>query len=371
MGRSKPRILILIPTFQPNDAVGNDVLGMYHMLTGAGFETKVLAQYVHPAFESITTILGPDSDPLFRDPGTILIYHHAILWELGEEILARAKNKVVIKYHNVTPPEFFSGYADHYYWACVRGREATARLARRPGVWIWGDSQYNTDECVALGADPARARVLAPIHRIEDLGRQPFDSVVLGAYRDASTANILFVGGMRPNKGHAKAAEVLAALHSETGQPVRLFFVGSLDPNLSRYMDDVQQYLKHLDLAGDVVFAPSVSPAQLRSYYMLASVFLCVSEHEGFCVPLVEAMAFRVPIVAWATTAVGETVGEAGLVYDRFDPDAMAAAIAGCLDDQSLACDLASRGRRRYENVFHNDAIRRRLLSLVEEVASL
>ena len=366
---ARRRTLLLIPTFQPNDAVGNDVLGMYEMLQGAGYDTTLFAQFVHPTHEKITKVLRSESDGPWDDPNAILIYHHAIDWDLGERVLARSKNKIVIKYHNVTPAHFYSNYAEHYYWACIRGIQATERLAKIQGTWIWGDSAYNAQEFAALGVPEERCRVVPPIHRIDDLARTPFDAVVTGAYRDP-VANILFVGGIRPNKGHAKALEVFTSLRQFTDSPVRLLFVGNFDPNLKSYMDELRAYIAQLDLVEgeDVVFATSVSPSQLRAYYMTASVFLCVSEHEGFCVPLVEAMAFRVPIVAWGTTAVGETAGGCGWIVDRYDPEELAKGVAQVIDNPTTAREFAARGRCRYETVFQKPAIERKLLSLVQEV---
>jgi glycosyltransferase involved in cell wall biosynthesis len=359
------RVHILVPTFQPNDAVGNDAAGMYYFLKSAGYDARLYAQHIHAAYSSITTQAGGANDDAWDDPNALLIYHHAIDWEMGEKILARTKNKIVIKYHNVTPPEFFSNYSEFYYWACVRGKEATARLAKLPDTLIWGDSQYNADEFVHLGVDPSRCRVVAPIHRIEDLTNEPFDNVVNGVFRD--TCNVLFVGGMRPNKGHAKALETLVALRERTSLPVRMLLVGNFDANLSSYTDDLHEYMKHLNVSDEVFFARSVTPSQLRAYYMVSSAFLCVSEHEGFCVPLVEAMAFRVPIVAWATTAVGETAGGCGHIHDKFDPDELAGSIAEIIENPELAREFSHKGRKRYEDVFHIRAIERKLLSLVQE----
>lgn len=364
----RARIFLLIPTFQPNDAVGNDVLGMYHAYREAGYETHVVAQHVHEAHSSITELIGSETDRYWRDPNDIIIYHHAIAWEPGEKILAKAKNKIVIKYHNVTPAEFYTRYSDFYYWACINGIETTKRLAKIPNIWVWGDSAFNAGEFVELGVPPHRTRVVAPVHKIDELGRVPFDAVVAGVYREPP-ANVLFVGAMRPNKGHTKALDTLAALKWKTDVPVRLLFVGNFDGNLARYRDEVDEYIRQLEFGNEVVVASSVTPAQLRAYYMTASVFLCVSEHEGFCVPLVEAMSFRVPIVAWAQTAVGETAGDSGRVYDNFDPEQISGGVAEILENPALGRELAAKGRHRYENVFHTKAIRRKLLDLVEEVA--
>ena len=362
----KRRVNILVPTFQPNDAVGNDVAGMYQMLLAAGYDARIYAEHIHAAFAGITEKIRPSHDSIWLDPGALTIYHHAILWELGEETLAKIRHRIVIKYHNITPPEFFRSHGQHYYWACVKGKESNARLANIPDICIWGDSSYNNEEFIELGIPASRCRVLPPVHRIEELAREPFDNVVLGAYR-GHAASILFVGGMRPNKGHGKAIEVASALRNLTGHPFRLFLVGSFDPYLSSYTADLEEYVKHLELGGEVIFARSVSPSQLRSYYLNAAAFLCVSEHEGFCVPLVEAMAFRVPIVAWATTAVGETAGGCGLLYDKFDAEKMAEGIAELIESPQTACELAERGRLRYETHFHTEAIFRQLTALVQE----
>jgi len=108
------RILLLIPTFQPNDAVGNDVLGMHELLRAAGYDTTLFAQFVHPTHEKITKVLRSENDGPWDDPNAILIYHHAIDWDLGERVLAKSKNRIAIKYHNVTPAHFYSNYAEDY-----------------------------------------------------------------------------------------------------------------------------------------------------------------------------------------------------------------------------------------------------------------
>jgi glycosyltransferase involved in cell wall biosynthesis len=343
---------------------------MYNAFTEAGYDTAILAQFVHPTHEKITRVIASEENGPWDDPHSILIYHHAIDWDLGERVLSRAKGRIVIKYHNVTPAHFYARYAEHYYWACVKGVHATERLAKIPDTWIWGDSWYNAQEFATLGVPENRCRVVAPMHRIEELGREPFDAVVTGTYR-GNIANILFVGGIRPNKGHTKALEVLAAYKQLTDTPARLLFVGNFDANLKSYLDELREHVSQLDLDidQDVVFATSVTPSQLRAYYMVSSVFLCVSEHEGFCVPLVEAMSFRVPIVAWAMTAVGETAGGGGWVVDQYDPGELARGVAEIIDNAAVARELAMQGRCRYETVFQTEALKRQLLSLVSEVA--
>jgi len=366
----KPRVYLALPSFWPYDAVGNDVLGMKACLEAAGYDTAIFATLMDADCEGYARKLDVQ-DPIWRSPDDILIYHHAIYWEAGERLLEQARVKVAIKYHNVTPPHFFQGYARHYYDGCSGGLAATQRLARRPGTYFWGASAFNVADLVRHGAPPERCRVIPTIHRIEEeLACAPFDSVIVGAYRQ-SRANILFVGSLRPNKGHRKAIDVFAAYRRLSDAPVRLVFAGSFDPSLKCYLDEVQAHAAAQHVGADVHFAFTVTPSQLRAYYLCSSVFLCTSEHEGFCVPLVEAMYFRTPIVAWNTTAVGETCGPAGLVFQEFSPEGLAGAIDECVENPAMALQLADCGWAQYESRFDRRVTGRRLLELVEEMERL
>jgi glycosyltransferase involved in cell wall biosynthesis len=366
---AEPRVTLLVPTLQPRDAVGNDVMGMKECLERAGYAVTVGAQYVHSEYRKSTLTLTTETTLDAGAPGDILIYHHAIDWELGEKILARNRRKLVLKYHNLTPAHFYAGYSENYRVACERGRAASTRLAALPGAWIWGDSQYNSAEFLALGAEPARMRVIPPFHHIEDLQRSPLDAVVTGAFRSMGP-NVLFVGAFRPNKGHAKALEVFSAMLQKTGRPGYLLLVGSLDPALSQYVEDILDYSRRLGVDEFVHFATSVNSMQLRAFYHVSDVFLCVSEHEGFCVPLAEAMALRVPIVAWRECAVGETLGDAGIGFDTYDPRAIAQAVEDLAVSPLTASAWADRGRLRYEQRFAPPRIEETFLACFAEVAA-
>jgi glycosyltransferase involved in cell wall biosynthesis len=160
-------------------------------------------------------------------------------------------------------------------------------------------------------------------------------------------------------------------LREQHGQECRLIFIGGCDPRLAGYQQSLRQYARALLLYEDeVVFAGSVTQSQLRTYYAAADTFLCTSEHEGFCVPLVEAMLLRVPIVAWARTAVGETVGNAGLVWEEDDPDLLAESLAAVLESSSLRRTLVEWGFRRYREHFAVARIEQRFLAMVEGLLS-
>jgi len=363
-------VLLALPTFMPYDAIGNDVLGMADCFQNAGYQTTIFAQWIAPARASVSRRIDLESDATWSCPEDILIYHHALHWEVGEALLAKARTKVVVKHHNVTPPAFYQRYSEYLFRACQEGMEATRRIARHPRAWFWADSSFNAAELVRCGAPPERCRVAAPCHRIEEeLASAPLDNTVLGRLRGGT--NILFVGSLRPHKGHLKALEVLAHYRDLSDRRACLLLVGGSDPDLRLYEDDIRARAGQLGVERYVDITAGASPGQLRSFYLAGDVFLCLSEHEGFCVPLVESMYFRLPIVAWATTAVKETCAGAGMVFDEFKAGSLAECLDECVENPAWALEFADRGRRRYEEVFRPEAIRRRLLDLLAEVEEM
>jgi glycosyltransferase involved in cell wall biosynthesis len=366
VNRPEPRVFLLTPCFVPYDAVGNDVYGMWQLLCAGGHDARILAEVVHPTYEGIAEIANPESD-YWNSPDDILIYHHSIGWPLGESLLARTRNRIIVRYHNITPGRFYEHYARHYYDGCIQGERSTRRIVRIRPAAFWGASRFNTEELISFGAPRECCRWVPPCHLIEELAKVPMDPPILGTCRDGYL-NILFVGGMKPNKGHLFALRAFAAYRNVFNPRARLIFAGSYDPGLQAYQEDVRRMANQLGVAADTVFAHSVSPSQLRAFYYVAGVFLCTSEHEGFCVPLAEAMAFRVPILAWGQTAVPETVGDAGIVHDRFDPMVFADSLQQVHRNPKQRVDIAECGRLRYESEFHPRAIQRKLLSLLQEL---
>jgi glycosyltransferase involved in cell wall biosynthesis len=163
-----------------------------------------------------------------------------------------------------------------------------------------------------------------------------------------------------PNKGHVHAIRAFAHYyHHLRGRGARLFLVGKQDERLKRYTDELSHEVARHHLDGAVEFPGSVSPRQLKTYFGHAAVFLCTSLHEGFCVPLAEAMCYQVPIVAYNGGAVGWTLGKAGLVWDRLDPALFGESIRRVVEDSRVRDALIRSQRRRYFQHFTPEAIER------------
>ena len=359
-----PRIYILTPNVVPYDAIANDVTQMRQVLTRHGYAVRVFAEGIHPECTAIAEPLAGAPAQLWQLPEDILIYHHSMGWPAGEEILFNARNRTIARYHNVTPPAFFARYSRAHQEACTAGIDVARRIAVLPHIMVLGDSTFNCDEMIALGTPAENCRVLPPLHLTEELGQEPFDIPTIQRY-SGEGVNLLFVGGIKPNKGHSRAIRTFAAYHHQFNTRSRLIFAGSIDDRLRNYVDELQQLATRLGVSGKVIFTGPVTVSEIKSLYVAADVFLCTSEHEGFCVPLVEAMYFRVPIVAWGTTAVTGTIGACGFVIDEWDEWRLACAIAELVDDPDLATQFGALERRRYLEGFSPSILERKLCDLI------
>jgi glycosyltransferase involved in cell wall biosynthesis len=142
----------------------------------------------------------------------------------------------------------------------------------------------------------------------------------------------------------------------------RLVLVGSAR-GLGTYAEYLHELVEKLRLT-DVLFAGHVNAAQLAAYYASASVYLSMSEHEGFGVPLLESMFFGVPIVAYKATAVPETLGDAGVLITVKEHAATAELIGLLVEDQELRKRVIARQKARLA-VFWPDRVGERLQELL------
>jgi glycosyltransferase involved in cell wall biosynthesis len=266
-------------------------------------------------------------------------------------VITEARCRRVVRYHNVTPAHFYDILSPKYADYCRTGRAQMRELARAGCDLYLSDSPFNQQELLAAGAPAERCRVVPPFHQVDRLVNVEPDPEVLRDYGDGRT-NFLFVGRRVPNKGHRILLDAFAAYRRHHDPDSRLLLIGKGDAALAAYTAALRAQVRRLGLQGHVVFLEGVTEGELRAFYERASAFLVASEHEGFCVPLVEAMALGVPVVAYATTAVPDTLGEAGLAWPEPDPYLLAQSAARVAKDGGLRRRLAEAGRRRYRDCF-------------------
>jgi len=301
----------------------------------------------------------------------VVIFHYALISAMNEAFVA-LRCKRVLQYHNVTPPHFFASWDKEIYKLLSRGLEGLAPLASATTLAL-GDSEFNRAELERLGF--SRTGVL-PIALDFDRYLKGDASIVLKKRLADARTNILFVGRIVPNKRHDNLLRVLAYFKKNISSAVRLLAVGKhprresgVDvPVQSHYLDALIKLYSDLGVEpSDVVFTDAVSHEDLLAYYESAHVFVSLSEHEGFGVPLVEAMLKRVPIIALTGTAVGETLGTAGLQFERPDIAEVAEA-AALLARKGPAREAILRGQDRRVSDFATEETLGKLRQLVSQL---
>ena len=348
------RFAIVTSHLTSGDAVSNDVTSMQRVLEKHGYEARLCASSAD--FEEPKVWPLSEAGDFLRNPDDVLIYHHSFGWDAGIALLQELKCKTVIKYHNVTPPDFFAGVSAWHEQKCAEGLEQLKLIANAGYDIYLSDSAFNMRQLLELGADPVRNFVVPPFHHIDRLDATYGDPQILGIFRDGKT-NVICVSRVAPHKNQEALIEAFALYHHYHNSNSRLLIVGREEKAFETYSTRLRELIEFLDLKDAVVFAGEVSDAALKAYYLLGNVFLFASKHEGFSVPLVEAMAMKVPIVSYGAAAVPETVGEAGIVFDDFDPKAMASAVDAVVSDEAMNVALGMSGWHRYEQNFTNNRI--------------
>jgi L-malate glycosyltransferase len=327
----------VIPHFAARDAVGLHTLRLRGVLRDLGYRSEIyspdahaeVAHEAHPMAE-----LGTDPGPAWT------IYQVSTGHPVADELLGRPE-PLVLDYHNITPAELFEPWEPLVAPTLRAAREQLARLAPHAVLGL-ADSAYNAAELAALGC-PVTA--VAPI--LVDLGGSDGVDAEVAARlaRPRAGADWLFVGRVSPNKCQHRVVQAFAAYRRIHDPDARLHVVGG--DSSHRYLTMLRDLVDDLGVGDAVTLTGSVSSGALVAHYAAADVFVCLSRHEGFCVPLLEAMHHGVPIVALRATAVPETLAGAGLVLDDDDPVTVAAAVDRVQRDPGVRAALVAAGRRR------------------------
>lgn len=332
------------------DAIGNCVLGELRSLEAQGIDAFLYAETCAKKFLPFMMTRAAFFEATL-DRNNLLIYHHSGYWQDIEGIVKAAKARVLIRYHSITPSEFYMRYCKGVALLSKLGRLQTKRLAKssRVGRFI-ADSCHNMRELQSWGVPEARIVVVPPFNMLEDV--QPPENGGGEQNRANGSRTLLFVGRVAPNKGHRHLVETLRAYRDHFRNDIKLYIVGRIDPQLYSYYTELRKFIRSCGLSKAVVFTKDVDAIGLRRYYRESDIFLVMSEHEGFCVPVVEAQHYGIPVIALDRCAVGETVGEEQLTIGEINYELFAAAIDTVLNRKDTRDYLIAKGSencRKYE----------------------
>ena len=319
-----PRVHQVLASFGYGDAIGNSVLGIRRVLRAAGFDSRIYVETADPRLEHETSDYRDMVDEV--EDGDLLL-HHFSLGSRASRTAYALPCRMMLMYHNITPPEYFVGVHPWLVRQCYHGRRELSAYAPRVSLAA-GASEFNRRELEALGFQ--NTAVLPVVPDFSHLGGVP-DQRVLDAFDDDRT-NVLFVGRMIPNKRPDQLIRFFHAYQSLVNPDSRLLLAGS-SVQFEHYRASLQYLAAGLGVR-DIHFLGQVSNEELTALYDVADLYLCASEHEGFCVPLVEAFYKRVPVLAYAATAVPATMDGGGVLFDTTDPVQVAATMAAMLADE-------------------------------------
>ena len=340
-----------VPAAHRGDAIGDSARRVRDLLRAAGHDSELYALTID---EDLRDDVRPFQDQGARQ-GHITIFHFALPSPMTEAFASLSGIRV-LQYHNITPAAFFAPYDAQLFRLAALGRQELTSLAGRVDLAL-GDSEFNRQELEELGfARTGVMPIAVNMERLTAAPRRPALEKILGD----GLINFLFVGRIVPNKrieDHIRLAEMYKRYIDSY---YRFIFVGRYD-GLPRYNAMIRALIvQYRMLPERFIFTGAVPDEDLAAYYRWADAYISLSEHEGFCVPLVEAMATDVPVLAYAAGAVPETLGGAGMLFSPKDFEFAAEMLGTLVYDRPVRDRIVSGQRRRLRD-FAPDRIEQRL----------
>jgi glycosyltransferase involved in cell wall biosynthesis len=345
-----------VPAAHRGDAIGDSARRVRDMLRGAGHQSDLFALTID---DDLRGDVLPFADPGARS-GQVTIFHFALPSPMTAAFASLGGAKI-LQYHNITPAAFFAPYDAQMFRLAALGRQELRSLVGRVELAL-GDSAFNRSELDELGfAHTGVMPIAVNTDRIVGSPRRPALEKILGD----GLINILFVGRIAPNKrieDHIRLAEVYKRYIDSY---YRFIFVGRYD-GMPRYYAMLRALvLQYRMLPERFLFTGAVPDDDLAAYYRWADVYVSLSEHEGFCVPLIEAMAADVPVLAYAAGAVPETLGGAGVLFAPKDLE-LAAEMLGTLVYDRQTRQSVLEGQRRRLGDFAPERVEARLNEVLQ-----
>ena len=337
-----PTLFQIVAGFRSGDAISNEAMRIRDLCAAHGLASEIACPPESTVRAAYPFLLDIDAFAKSVRPDDVALLHLSV-GSRGNRIFRELPCRKVILYHNVTPPKYFERLAPSTARVLEDGLAQVASL-RDAADAVWADSAFNAGELRAMGyRDP---KVL-PLILDDSLGTGEIAEWRRDMLADPPLSNLLFVGRLAPNKRHDRLISVFGCYQRYCNPASRLVIAGGVcgaEPYQVLLLGGT-----YIWAARNVVFTDFMDDANLRACYATASAFVCMSDHEGFCAPLLEAMAWHVPVFAWAAGAVPETLDGAGVLFAQgTPPEVMAETIHRVLSDPALRTEVVKRQDERY-----------------------
>ncbi|WP_411824423.1 glycosyltransferase [Leptospira sp. 'Mane'] len=332
----KPFVHQFSAGFQVGDAISQEMLEIKRLLQINGYRGNIYSENVNK----------PDDKYAEKylkakiSTNDWLIYHHSIHSGILPFLIKQPNPKILI-YHNVTPHNFLEPYDLHFTYLLREGRHDLHTIKDHFQNYF-AVSNFNNHELLELGFQNSK---VMPLH----LNFAKWNKNTIVVEKAKHPIQFLFVGRIAPNKRQDDLIRFAKIWKLKTNKEFRLKMVGFCNPNQQAYLDELHLMIKAYDLVKEVEIVPYVNESILTKYYLESSYFISMSEHEGFCVPLLEAMHFGLPVIAYDAGAVSETLNGNGILFAKKDFEALIQKIESIESDENLKSEIIGKQSQRLQ----------------------
>lgn len=340
---AKIRIDQIMAGFADGDAISHEARILRNVFRNWGHASDIFAD---PS--NVSPPLRGECRPLSEYSATSsdLVLHQFGIASKAADIFSASPARKILIYQNITPAEFFKSFDDNLACRLAEARSGLEQLAKNSNV-VWATSRYNALELETMGIQGVR---VLPLHfDPSTVAIEPKQQTM--ANFSGPLTNILFVGRIAPNKRLEQLIEVFAWYQKTINRYSRLILVGS-NQSYQRYYTMLRMLVGELDLP-NVCFEGFLNAAELAACYRQAHVYVCLSEHEGYCLPLVEAMFMKVPVIARRIGGMPEALGNAGVLYDGLNARELAELINLVVTDSNLRKEILNSQQQRMQEILN------------------
>lgn len=329
------------PSIVTGDGVSSAIFFTQKVLKELGFNSEIFANHIDSHLINGVKHI----DDYSQSKNQLLLYHHSVGHKQHENIMNFLDEKVLV-YHNITPSHFFASHP-HLKKICNLGREQLASSVHCFSK-AYADSNYNAKELEYLGYK--NISTISILVDLESKKKIIHDETIV--CQNANTYNILTVGRIVSNKCQHEIINTIFYLKQNGIKNLKLFIVGGTsEPDYEEYLKTLVQ---NLSLQDEVVFTGKVNDEELVSYYKSADVFITLSNHEGFCIPLVEAMMYDTPVLAFNAGGMATTAPQLSL-FDFKSPDFVAGRILKIKNNSFLRHEMVLSQKKQLEKFSHQN----------------
>lgn len=346
----------LVHTLSYGDAISTEVLALQRVVRALGCESEIFRIHEHPKLKGCSKPYSELSESAEGD----IILHYSLGSPLNDVYAGWSRGQKRLVYHNITPAHWYRSINQRVADDIQLGLTELPRLCACSDA-IWADSPFNAGEIEALGFNAEVLELLVDPARWDT----PRNESLYASVKNSPGTQVLHVGRLAPNKCVEDVIKAFYFLVKYVDPLARLRLVG-IDTDTELYSFSLRELANYLGIGYAVEFVGALADDEVRSMYEASDVYLCMSEHEGFCLPLVEAMHFGLPVIAYAAGAVPETMGDGGVLVREKRHAEIGQLVAQVARPGELRLRLQAKGRARVAR-FSFDRFSSRVQTLLKE----